>query len=129
MLQRSINQGKCWEENREREISRWARNDEGGRGLAGPDAGGEGFDGVEAEIFVELDGGVVFGGDGEGEFAELHGAEGFGGSLHEHAAEAVSLVAGQDAELRGVADAGGDFAGEDGGDEVGAARRMKNGRG
>jgi hypothetical protein len=35
-------------------------------GLAGPDAGGEGFDGVEAEFFVELDGGVVFGGDGQG---------------------------------------------------------------
>ena len=26
----------------------------------GPDAGGEGLDGVEAEFFVELDGGAVF---------------------------------------------------------------------
>jgi len=41
--------------------------------------------------------------------------------LHEHTAEAVALVTGQDAELRGVADAGGDLAGEHGGDEVVAA--------
>jgi len=32
---------------------------------AGPDAGGEGLDGVETEFFVELDGGVVFGSDGQ----------------------------------------------------------------
>lgn len=35
------------------------------RGSAGPDAGGEGLDGAEAEAFVELDGGVVFGRDGQ----------------------------------------------------------------
>jgi hypothetical protein len=32
---------------------------------ARPDAGGEGFDGVEAEFFVELDGGAVFRGYGQ----------------------------------------------------------------
>jgi hypothetical protein len=94
--------------------------------LAGPDAGGEGLDSVEAEMFVQLDGGTVFRGYREGEFAEFHGTEGFGGSLHEHAAEAVTLVAREDADLRGVADAGGDFAGEDRGDEIVAAWLVKN---
>src|SRR5260370_13702525 len=98
------------------------------KALAGPDAGGEGLDSAEAEMLVQLDGGAVFRGYREGEFAERHGAEGFGRSLHEHAAEAVTLVAGEDAELRGVADAGGDFAGEDGGDEIVAARLVKNER-
>ncbi len=32
---------------------------------AGPDSGGEGFDGVEAEILVELDGGAVIRGYGQ----------------------------------------------------------------
>lgn len=32
--------------------------------LAGPDAGGEGLDGGEAEALVEVDGGAVLGGDG-----------------------------------------------------------------
>src|SRR5438552_144321 len=50
----------------------------------------------------------------------------FGGGLHKQAAEAVSLVAGQDANLRGVADAGGDFAGKNRGDEFVAARLVKN---
>ena len=31
--------------------------------LAGPDAGGEGTDRGEAETFVQLDGGTIFGGD------------------------------------------------------------------
>jgi len=43
---------------------------------------------------------------GQRQFPEFHGAKGFGGSLHEQSAEAVSLVAGQDADLRGMADAG-----------------------
>src|SRR6266704_728323 len=88
---------------------------------AGPDASGEGFDGVEAEFFVELDGGAVFGRHGKSQFPEFHGAESFGGSLHEHAAETVSLIARQDADLRGVADAGRNLAGEDSGDEFVAA--------
>src|SRR5712692_10643459 len=96
--------------------------------LAGPDAGGEGVDGGEVEFFVEPDGGAVLRGYGEGEFAEFHGAQGFGGGLHQHAAEAVSLIAWEDADLRGVADAGGNFAGEDGGDEFVAARLAKNKR-
>src|SRR5260370_38145663 len=96
------------------------------KALAGPDAGCEGLDSVEAEMLVQLDGGAVFRGYREGEFAEFHGAEGFGGSLHEHAAEAVTLVAGEDADLRGVADAGRDFAGEDRGDEIVAARLVKD---
>src|SRR5713226_4431573 len=94
--------------------------------LAGPDAGGEGADGGEVEFFVEPDGGAVLRGHGEGEFAEFHGAQGFGGGLHQHAAEAVSLIAWEDADLCSVADAGGNFAGEDGGNEFVAARLAKN---
>ncbi len=40
-------------------------NDEVGRKLAGPDAGGEAFDGGEAEALIELDGGVVVGSYGQ----------------------------------------------------------------
>jgi hypothetical protein len=97
--------------------------------LAGPDAGGEGFDGAEAEFFVEADGGFVVGGDGEREFVEFHGAQGINGREHEHAAEAVALVAGQDANLRGVAHAGGDLAGEDRADELVAAGLAQDKRG
>ena len=74
--------------------------------LAGPHAGGESADGGEVEFFVELDSGVVLRGYREREFAKLHSAERFGGGLHQHAAEAVTLVAGENADLRGVADAG-----------------------
>ncbi len=35
------------------------------KGSTRPDAGGEGFDGVEAEILVELDGGAVIRGYGQ----------------------------------------------------------------
>ena len=75
----------------------------------------------------------VFAGDGQSEFTEFHGAKRFGGTLHQHAADAVALIAGEDADLRGVADAGGDFAGEDGGDEIVATgldegRRRRRGR-
>src|SRR5208283_1424719 len=80
---------------------------------AGPDAGGEGLDGGEAELLVEMHGGAIFGGDGEREFRELEGAQGIRGGEHEKAAEAVSLKTRHDANLRGVADAGGNFAGED----------------
>jgi len=81
--------------------------------LFGPDAGGEGSDLGEAEAFVEVDGGAVFGGDGEREFGELLRAQCFGGGEHQDAAEAVALKAGHHADLRGVTDAGGDFAGQD----------------
>src|SRR5258705_2042367 len=91
------------------------------RRLPWPDAGGEAADGGEAKIFVELDGGTILRGYGEGEFAKFHGAQGLGGSLHEHAAQAMALVSGEDANLRRVADAGRDFAGEHGGYEVVAA--------
>src|SRR5271168_2212940 len=53
-------------------FSRWDKQSERGQSLcdegrsAGPDAGGEGFDGAEAEAFVEFDSGAVFGSDGEG---------------------------------------------------------------
>src|SRR5258707_6677507 len=77
-----------------------------GESLPGPNPGGEAADGGEVKIFVELDGGAVLRGHGEGEFAKFHGAQGFGGSLHEHAAQAMALVTGEDADLRGVADAG-----------------------
>ena len=94
--------------------------------LAGPDGGGEGADGVEAEFVVELDGSSVFGGDGEGEFLIFHLAEGFGGGLHEDAAESVSLIAGQNTDLGGVSNAGRDFTGEHGGDEVFASRLVQD---
>src|SRR5271157_4689158 len=79
----------------------------------GPDAGGEGFYGGEAELLVEVDGGVVFGCDSQSQFVELLGAEGVRGGEHQEAAEAVPLETRHDAKLGGVADAGGDFAGED----------------
>ncbi len=91
-----------------------------------PDAGGEGADGGEAEAFVQLDGGAIFGSDGERELAELGGAERFHGSLHQHAAQAVPLITGQDADLRGVADTGRDFTGEYGGDQLFIARLAKH---
>src|SRR6266404_499155 len=94
--------------------------------LTRPNTRSEGLNGAEAEFFIELDGGVVVRSYGQRQFPEFHGAEGFGGSLHEHAAEAVSLVTGQDADLRGVADAGGDLAGQHGGDEFIAAWLVKN---
>ena len=76
-----------------------------------PDAGCEGSDFGEAEALIEVDGRAVFAGDGEREFAELLGAEGFRGGHHQDAAEAVALKAGHHADLRGVADTGGNFAG------------------
>src|SRR5712671_7208583 len=72
--------------------------------LPWPHTGGEAANGAEVKIFVELDGGAVLRGYGEGEFAKFHGAQGFRGSLHEHAAQAMALVSGEDADLRGVAD-------------------------
>src|SRR5258705_5869615 len=74
------------------------------RQLPWPDAGGEAADGGEVKIFVELDGGTILRGYGEGEFAKFHGAQGFGGSLHEHSAQALALGSGEDANLPGVAD-------------------------
>src|SRR5208283_646930 len=80
---------------------------------ARPDAGGEGFDGGEAELLVEMHGGAIFRGDSQREFLELQGAQGIRGGEHEKTPEAVSLQTRHDANLRGVADAGGNFAGED----------------
>src|SRR6266853_4595018 len=74
--------------------------------LPWPNAGGEAADGGEVKIFVELDGGAILRGDGEGEFAKFHGAQGFSGSLHEHAAEAMALVSRQHTDLRGVTNPG-----------------------
>src|SRR5713101_6546486 len=75
------------------------------RQLPWPDAGGEATDGGEVKLLVELDCGAILRGDGEGELAKFHGAQRFRGGLHEHAAEAVALVAWEDADLRGVANA------------------------
>src|SRR5258708_35270417 len=69
---------------------------------AGPDAGGEGFDRAKANFFVELDGGFVVGGDCKRQFLEFHGTQRVDGGVHEHAAEAVALVAGEAANLCGV---------------------------
>src|SRR6267378_1643221 len=96
--------------------------------LAGPDASGEAANGGEVQIFVEPDGGAVLRGHGQRQFAEFQSAEGFGRSLHEHAAESVALIAGKDADLRGVAHSGGDFAGEHGADELVAARLTQDER-
>ncbi len=68
-----------------------------------------------------MDGGAIFGGDGEGEFRELQGAQGVRRGEHQKAAEAVALKSWHDANLRGVTDAGGDFAGEDSADQIFAA--------
>jgi hypothetical protein len=43
----------------------WGEGQPGRILLAGPDAGGEGADGGEAEALVELYGGAIFRGDGE----------------------------------------------------------------
>ena len=74
--------------------------------LTRPNTRSEGLNGVEAEFLVELDSGVVVRCYRQRQFPEFHGAKGVRGSLHEHAAEAVSLIAGQDANLRGVTDTG-----------------------
>src|SRR5216683_4180855 len=72
------------------------------RRLAGPDTGGEGADGGEVEFFVELDGGAILRGDGERQLTKLHRTESFGGGLHQHAAEAMTLIAGEDTDLGGM---------------------------
>ena len=86
------------------------------RRLSGPDTRGEATNGREVKIFVEPDGGMILRGDGQRQFTKFHGAQSFRGSLHKHAAKAVSLIPREDADLRGVPDAGGDFAGQHGGD-------------
>ena len=73
-----------------------------------------------------MDGGTVFGGDGEREFAELLRAESFGGGHHQDAAEAVALEAGHHADLRGVADAGRNLARQDCASEFLAFRMMQD---
>src|SRR5258707_14433807 len=80
--------------------------------LLRPDAGGETSHLREAEAFVEMHGGAVFGGHGEREFGELLRAQCFRGGEHQDAAEAVALKTGHHANLRGVADASGYFAGQ-----------------
>ena len=81
---------------------------------------------MEAEFLVEPDSGVVVRRYRQRQFPEFHRAKGVGGSLHEHAAEAVSLVAGHHADLRGVTHAGRDFAGQHGRDELIAARLVED---
>ena len=54
------------------------------------------------------------------------GAEGFRGGEHQDAAEAVALEAGHHADLRGVTDAGGNFAGQDRPGEFLALRMMQD---
>ena len=50
-----------------------------------------------------MNGGVIFGGNGERKFLKFQAAQSVGGSEHEGAAESLALMAGQDADLRGVA--------------------------
>lgn len=73
-----------------------------------------------------MDGGAIFCCDGKREFLKFETAQGVGCREHERAAEALPLVARQDADLRGVADAGRDFAGEDGADKIVAARIVED---
>ena len=80
--------------------------------LSGPDAGREAADGRETETLVEMNGGMVIGGDGEGEFLEMLRAQGLGGGQHQNPAEAMALESGLDADLRCVADTRGNFAGQ-----------------
>jgi len=81
-------------------------------GSARPHASGEGPDGVETQPLVEMNGGAVVGGDGEGEFLEMLRAQGLGGCLHQNASESMTLESGLDTDLRRVADARGNFAGQ-----------------
>src|SRR2546425_6655950 len=48
----------------------------------------------------------------------MHSAQGADGGEHERAAQAVSLIAGEDADLRNVAHAGGDFGRQHGSDDL-----------
>ncbi len=73
-----------------------------------PDAGGEGFDHTEPELFIQPYGDLIPSGYGEGEFGEVPRFEGMNGSLHQLAAQAVPLVSRQYTDLRRVADALGD---------------------
>ena len=63
-------------------------------------------------MFIELDGGVIVGRDGKRQLLVVHIPQHFRGSLHQCAAKPVTLEAGLHAQLRGVADTRGDFAGE-----------------
>ncbi len=67
---------------------------------------------VKAEAFVEMNGGMIFGSHRQGEFAVLHGPQSFGGSLHQDAAQSMALKSRLHAELRSVAHAGRNFAGQ-----------------
>ena len=96
------------------------------RKLTWPDAGGECFQCLEAELFVETDCGVIFGRDGERELLKFQTAQGIGGGEHESAAEALALMAGQHADLSGVADARRNLAGEDRAHQIIAARIVQN---
>src|SRR5262249_55212214 len=80
--------------------------------LARPDASGKGFESLESELLVKMDGCMVFSGDSERKFLEFQTAKRVRGGEHERTAETVTLVAGEDTDLRGVADARRDFAGQ-----------------
>ena len=71
---------------------------------------------------------MVDAGDGEREFVEFEAAQRVNGSDHEGAAESMALVAGNHAKLSGVADAGRDFAGQHGAEQLIAAGHMQDER-
>jgi hypothetical protein len=70
-----------------------------------PDASGESLQGAKAEVLVEVDCVFVDGGDGERQRIVMAAAKGLDRVLHQLAADAVAVIAGQDANLRRVADA------------------------
>lgn len=67
-----------------------------------PDTGGECLDAAETKMFVEPDSGAVDARDGERESFVVASAQRLDGAFHELASDAVSLMAGHHANLRGV---------------------------
>lgn len=78
-----------------------------------PDSGGEGFDRAKAEVFVELHGAGIGGGNRKGKQFEAAAGEGADGMLHQLAADAMALITRFYADLRGVCNARVDGGSED----------------
>lgn len=83
-----------------------------------PDACRESLQCAKAEMLIEVNRVFVDGGDGERERIVMAAAEGLDRMLHQLAADAVAVIAGHDADLRGVADAFGDRGREDHADKA-----------
>ena len=77
-----------------------------------PDACRKFLDRAKSEVFVELHGGSVHAGDRERKRFVAPAAQRLNGAFHQGAADAVALIAGHHADLRGVAHSFGDGGGE-----------------